>query len=34
EGAPFSRTELDALLELATAGNAELALLQALALEG
>ncbi|MGC4174252.1 ribonuclease PH [Demequina sp.] len=34
EGAPFSRAELDALLELATAGNAELARLQALALEG
>lgn len=34
EAAPFSRTELDALLELATAGNAELAVLQALALEG
>ncbi|MCR6711550.1 MAG: ribonuclease PH [Demequina sp.] len=34
EGAPFSRGELDSLLELATAGNAELARLQALALEG
>jgi len=34
EGAPFSRTELDALLELAAAGNAELARLQAAALEG
>ena len=29
EGAPFSRSELDALLALATAGNAELARLQA-----
>ena len=29
EGAPFSRSELDALLALATAGNAELAWLQA-----
>ena len=34
EGAPFSKAELDALLALATAGNAELAVLQALALEG
>src|SRR6187402_2536139 len=32
EGAPFSRSELDELLALATAGNAELARLQAAAL--
>jgi ribonuclease PH len=32
EGAPFSRAELDALLALAAAGNAELARLQASAL--
>ena len=32
EGAPFSRAELDELLALATAGNAELARLQAAAL--
>lgn len=34
EGAPFSKAELDELLALATAGNAELAQLQAAALEG
>ncbi|SEJ31687.1 ribonuclease PH [Demequina mangrovi] len=34
EGAPFSKDELDALLALATAGNAEIATLQAAALEG
>jgi len=34
EGAPFSRGELDELLALATAGNAQLAALQAAALEG
>jgi len=33
ERAPFSKAELDALLELAATGNAELALLQAAALE-
>ncbi len=33
EAAPFDKTELDALLALATAGNAELALMQAAALE-
>ncbi|WP_082109885.1 ribonuclease PH [Demequina phytophila] len=33
EGAPFSKDELDALLALATQGNADLAVLQALALE-
>ena len=33
EAAPFDKRELDALLALATAGNAELALLQAAALE-
>jgi ribonuclease PH len=33
ETAPFDKAELDALLALATAGNAELALLQAAALE-
>jgi ribonuclease PH len=32
EAAPFDKTELDALLALATAGNAELALMQAAAL--
>ena len=32
EGAPFDRSELDALLALATAGNAELTRLQAAAL--
>jgi ribonuclease PH len=34
EGAPFHRHELDALLDLAVAGCAELALLQTKALEG
>lgn len=34
EGVPFSKDELDQLIALATAGNAELALLQAAALEG
>ncbi|WP_296666573.1 ribonuclease PH [Demequina sp.] len=34
EGVPFSKTELDELLALATAGNAELTRLQAAALEG
>jgi ribonuclease PH len=33
EAAPFDKSELDALLALATAGNAELALMQAAALE-
>jgi ribonuclease PH len=32
EGAPFDKRELDALLELATAGNAELARIQQAAL--
>jgi len=34
EGAPFSKPELDELLALATAGNADLARMQAAALEG
>ena len=33
EAAPFDKAELDALLALATAGNAELALMQAAALD-
>lgn len=34
EGAPFTKPELDSLLDLATAGNAELTRLQAIALAG